>query len=131
VEAQLEVETKDNRRLQDEKKQQADKIADLEKQLKDLKAQLEKTLKDLKEQQDLVAQKTATITQRDQEIIELNKAVEAGKIALAALQKQLDSHNNEIRKRLRCNLKSEITDDKDVMFDLNGGGGKNPAVHAW
>ncbi|KAH7174192.1 uncharacterized protein B0J16DRAFT_348272 [Fusarium flagelliforme] len=131
VEAQLEVETKDNKRLSDEKKQQAGKITDLEKQLKDLKAQLEKALKDLKEQQDLVAQKTATITQRDQDIIELKKAVEAGKIALAALQKQLDSHNNEIRKRLRCNLKSEITDDKDVMFDLNGGGGKNPAVHAW
>nr|CEG04440.1 unnamed protein product [Fusarium clavum] len=131
VEAQLEVETKDNKRLQDEKKQQADKIADLEKQLKDLRAQLEQALKELKEQKDLVAQKTATITQRDQEIIDLKKAVEAGKIALAALQKELDSHNNEIRKRLRCNLKSEITDDKDVMFDLKGGGGKNPAVHAW
>ncbi|CAG7565998.1 unnamed protein product, partial [Fusarium equiseti] len=131
VEAQLEVETKDNKRLQDEKKQQADKIADLEKQLKDLRAQLEQALKELKEQKQLVSQKTATITQRDQEIVELKKAVEAGKIALAALQKQLDSHNNEIRKRLRCNLKSEITDDNDVMFDLNGGGGKNPAVHAW
>ncbi|KAJ4111467.1 hypothetical protein NW768_011821 [Fusarium equiseti] len=115
VEGQLEVETKDNERLQAEKKEQANKIADLEKQLKDLKVQLEKALKELKEQQDLVAKKTATIR----------------KIALAALQKQMDSHNNEIRKRLGCNLRSEITDDKDVMFDLNGGGGKNPAVHAW
>ena len=131
VEAQLEVETKDNKRLQDEKKQQADKIIDLEKQLKDLRAQLEQALKELKEQKELVSQKTATITQRDQEIADLKKAVEAGKMAVAALQKQLDSHNTEIRKRLRCHLRSEITDDKDVMFDLNGGGGKNPAVHAW
>ncbi|KAF5230789.1 hypothetical protein FAUST_9609 [Fusarium austroamericanum] len=131
LEGELEVEKKDNKRLQDETKQQTDKIADLEKQLKDLKAQLEQALKNLAEQKDLVSKKSATITQQDQEITALKKAVEAGKIALANLQQQMDVHNKEIRKRLRCNLRSQITEDKDVMFDLAGGGGKNPAVHAW
>jgi hypothetical protein len=30
--------------------------------------------------------------------------------------------------RFKCNLKSEV---KGTFFDLNSGGGQNPAIHCW
>ncbi|KAF4946975.1 hypothetical protein FSARC_14069 [Fusarium sarcochroum] len=147
VEARLEVEQKDGERLRTENKQMNEKIPELEKEIKELQRQLAQALEDVQSQEELVKLKSATIQEQADEIIQHEKKVREKTIALDKLQTAFSKEQQELKKHLKetngcsngsqepklrlwCNLRSEMSNHENVFFDLNGAGGRSPAVHA-
>ncbi|TVY66599.1 hypothetical protein Focb16_v011346 [Fusarium oxysporum f. sp. cubense] len=144
VEAELEVERKDGRKLKTENKEMSENISQLEKKIEGLQRQLQH---DKRSQDELVDSLSKEISKLANKVDEHEKEVSEKTITFLTLEKELwgkkselTYHLNEVHEpsydvqapklRFRCNIRSEQSSSQDVFFDLNGAGGKTPAVHA-
>ncbi|KAF4461394.1 hard-surface inducible [Fusarium albosuccineum] len=144
VEAQLQVEKKKNEKLQAESDAKTKQIDDLTKERDDFQEDLKQAQEATKAQKDLVSSKSKLIETLTKKVREHEDEVSAATIAFDNLQTKYTDEVQDLKEQLRkaqraasdpslrfrCNLRSEASGSKDVFFDLNGGGGKNPPVHA-
>ncbi|KAF9769575.1 hypothetical protein IL306_012987 [Fusarium sp. DS 682] len=130
VEAELEVEKKDVEKLQKEIKEKTDRISQLEKTNSDLQSKLNQALSDLKSAQNLVNDRDATIRRQTDQINSLQKESQAKTLTVNKLQEEVKSLQQQLNDllskpqfRFKCNIRNEVTSNKDIMVDLTGGGG--------
>ncbi|KAG5804419.1 hypothetical protein H9Q74_009241 [Fusarium xylarioides] len=138
LEAELEVEKKDIDRLQKETKEKTERISQLEKNNADLQSKLNGALQDIKNKQDQINAKDSTIRDQSTRIDNLAKESNAKSMTINNLQSQIHELQQQIQNllskpifRFKCNIKSQVPSNREIVVDLTDGGGARTPVQCY